>query len=210
MSKYVNAKNKINDSKETPKAEEYGNSRRINSSMSQLSISHRVNSSKSKTKKKKKSTHIKSHSNIPMYHDQHISNKGSAKKQYSDSKGKKKKYSKHVHHQSEANVSTSITNKNNVLMIDSAIGIKAYINLPISPNSGRPFVIPNTKIISTHAMVKGGIKDSTPQTHARAPSDNYPYRFTNNNHHIYTSGPNTLDGRDYKPQPKSKEKKPYI
>ena len=88
-----------------------------------------MNSSKSKTKKKKKKgTHMKSHSNIPIYSDHHISNKGSAKKQYSDSKNKKKKFIKHSHHQSEATVSTSLINKN-MLMIDGAIGIKAFINL---------------------------------------------------------------------------------
>ena len=65
---------------------------------------------------------MKSQSNIPTFDDRHISERASAKKQYSDSKMKKKKSTKHAHHQSEANVSTSISNKNNILMIDSAIG----------------------------------------------------------------------------------------
>jgi len=123
MSKYVQAKNK-----DLPRGDNCHN-RRINSSISNVSISHRVSSSKSKSKKKKKkSSHMKSHSNIPVYQDTQISSRASAKKQFSDSKSKTKKKSKHIHHQSESNISTSISNKNNILMIDSAIGNRSLIN----------------------------------------------------------------------------------
>jgi hypothetical protein len=208
MSKYINSKNNIKDIKEINKVEEFSLTRRVNNSINQLTTMHRLNSSKSKTKKKKKKpSHIKSHSNIPMYHEKPITIKSSPNKQFSDSK--KTKDNKHVHHQSETNVTTSFVNKNNVLMIDSAIGIKAYINLPLSPNSGRAVVKPSNNVISLNAMVKGGIKEKMSVMHTRALSDNYPYQFANNNHHIYTSGPSTLDGRGYKLKPKSKDKKPF-
>jgi hypothetical protein len=210
MSKYINAKSNVKDIKETNKVEEFSLTRRVNNSISQLSGMNRLNLSKSKTKKKKKKpSHIKSHSNIPMYHEQPITIKSSPNKQFSDSKNKNTKHSKHVHHQSETNVKTSFINKNNVLMIDSAIGIKTYINLPLSPNTGRAAVKPSNNVISLNAMVKGGIKEKTSILHTRALSDNYPYQFANNNHHIYTSGPSTLDGRGYKLKPKSKDKKPF-
>lgn len=124
MSKYVPAKTGAKQMDTINKTDEFCNTRRVNSSMSNLSSNNRMDSSKSKSKKKKKKpTHMKSYSNIPPYQDHHISSKNSTKKQYSDSKAKKKKSVKHAHHQSEANVSTSITNKNNILMIDSAIGM---------------------------------------------------------------------------------------
>ena len=58
-------------------------------------------------------------------------------------------------------------------------------------------------VISSDAMVKGGIKDKQNHFHTRTLSDHY--NFVNGNH-IYTSGPSTLDGRLYKLQTKSKEK----
>lgn len=81
MSKYVDAKTVPKQNGVKNYTEEYCKSRRVNTSMSNLSSHHRVNSSKSKTKKKKskKPTHMKSHSNIPLYHEHNISTKGSAK-----------------------------------------------------------------------------------------------------------------------------------
>lgn len=122
ISGYINPQGNSRQAEQMNRAEEYSKARRVNTSMSNLSISHGVNSSKSKVKKKKKATHMKSQSSIPAFDNQHISERTSAKKQYSETKMKKKKSSKHIHHQSEANVSTSVSNKNNILMIDSAIG----------------------------------------------------------------------------------------
>lgn len=140
MSKYIQAKNPVRQNEPSNCTEEHCTTRRINTSMSNLSSHHRMPSSKSKSKRKKskKPTHMKSHSNIPVYKDQQMSTRASAKKQFSDQKSKKKRYVRHAHHQSEANVSTSVSNKNNVLMIDSSIGewvcnyslgFKAFINL---------------------------------------------------------------------------------
>jgi hypothetical protein len=92
-------------------------------------------------------------------------------------------------------------------MIDSAIGIKAFINLqPLSPNN-KAIVIPSTKVISSNSMVKGGLKTKSNYAHARALSDHYSYNFSNVNHICKASGPSTLDGRGYKLQHKSKDKK---
>ena len=126
ISSYINPKTNLKQVETINRAEEYSKSRRVNTSMSNLSVSHGVNSSKSKTKKKKKATHMKSQSSIPAFDGKHISERTSAKKQNSESKMKKKKSTKHIHHQSEANVSTSISNKNNVLMIDSSIGNRLF------------------------------------------------------------------------------------
>ena len=73
------------------KTGEYNLMRRVNSSMSTLmpKTQHQNNISKSKKKNKKKSTHIKSQSNIPIYSKQ-ISERPSEKKQYSGSKSKRK------------------------------------------------------------------------------------------------------------------------
>ena len=207
IGKYDKTKNYIK-AKENNRTEEYSNPRRVNTSLSQHSNSHRINNSKSKSKKKKKKPiHMKSHSNIPIYYNPHNLHKGSSTKKYSASKDKKKKIGKHGHHQSEANFSSSIMNKNNMLMIDGAIGIKAFINLQsLSPHSNKGIVIPSTSVISTDQMVQGGIKKVPNFGHKRTLSDNYSYNFNNTNH-IYTSGPSTLDGRIFKLQTKSKYKK---
>ncbi|CAI2362159.1 unnamed protein product [Moneuplotes crassus] len=55
-------------------------------------------------------------------------------------------------------------------------------------------------------MVKGGLKDKPGHGHTRTLSDSYNYNFQNNNH-IYTSGPSTIDGRMTHLKSKSKEKK---
>lgn len=123
MSKYINAKNGNRYVEVANRTDEYPKSRRNNTSISNISVSHKVSASRPKSKKKKKPTHMKSHSNVPTMKDQKFYEKSHSKKQYSESKGKKKKkFVHHQHHQSVANMSTSITNKNNVLMIDSAIG----------------------------------------------------------------------------------------
>jgi hypothetical protein len=122
ISSFANSQANVRQTDQANRAEEYSKARRVNTSMSNLSISHGVNSSKSKVKKKKKASHMKSQSSIPAFDNHHMSERTSAKKGYSEAKMKKKKSSKHVHHQSEANASTSISNKNNILMIDSAIG----------------------------------------------------------------------------------------
>lgn len=204
MLKNGQAKNSYK-AKEKNKTEEHSNTRRVNTSINQQNNSHRCNSSKSKSKKKKKkSTHMKSQSNIPIYANPQFWNKGSEKKQYSDSKSKKKKLVKHDHHQSEANFSTSKLS-NNILMIDGAIGIKAFINLQsISPQNNKAIVIPSTNVVSTNQMVKGGVKENPTNKHKRTLSDNYSYSFVNNNH-IYASGPSTQDGRLNKLQSKDKK-----
>ncbi|CAI2362158.1 unnamed protein product [Moneuplotes crassus] len=128
MTKYVQAKNTVKG--KNNKTEEYCNPRRSNTSFSHQSNSNCGTSSKSKVKKKKKKpAHMKSHSNIPMYYEGHISTKGSAKKQYSGSKSKKKKTCRHGHHQSQSNAPISFKNKNNMIMIDGSMGVREISNL---------------------------------------------------------------------------------
>jgi hypothetical protein len=94
--------------------------------------------------------------------------------------------------------------KNNFLIIDCAIGINAFINFQtLSPNS-KAIVIPCIKVISSSAMVKGGIKIKA--NYARALSDHYFYIFSNGNHIYKASKPSILNGRSYKLQLKSKDK----
>ena len=100
--------------------------RGANSSMSNLSVSgsNKHNVSKSK-KKKKKGNHMKSQSGIPI-NTRCISERLSEKKQATEPKVRKKKSSsKHAHHKSDCNPGSSKNNKNNLYMINSAIG-KVY------------------------------------------------------------------------------------
>lgn len=205
MSKYVPAKNPSKGSKN--RTEEYGHGRRVNTSTSHISNSHFMNSTKSKGKKKKKASHMKSHSNIPVYYEGNISTKGSGKKQYSGSKSKKKKTWRHTHHQSQSNGSISLGTKSNMVLVDNNIAIKDIMGIQnFSPSGNTHIVIPSTNVISMNEMVKGGLKDKASHGHTRTLSDHYSYNFQNNNH-IYTSGPSTLDNRMTHMKGKSKDKK---
>lgn len=186
MSKYLNAKKGPPKADVMNKTDEFNKMRRINSSMTNLSVNHKSNLSKSK--KKKKPTHMKSQSNIPVY-SKHISERTSEKKQYSDSKHKKKKsITKHTHHKSETNVSSGVTN--------NYIDFKTYINLnPSSPDGSKAILIPSTKILANSHMVKGGI-GGAPQVHKRTQSDMIPYNFNHNE--IFYTGSTTLDERTQK------------
>jgi hypothetical protein len=75
-----------------------------------------------------------------------------------------------------------------------------------SPGGNTNIVIPSTNVISMNEMVKGGLKDKLTHSHTRTLSDHYSYNFQNNNH-IYTSGPSTLDNRMSHLKGKSKDKK---
>ena len=75
----------------------------------------------------------------------------------------------------------------------------------MNPVTAKAEVIPNTKILSSNAMVKGGIKGQKAKTHMRTLSDNYAYNFNHQN--VFYTGTNTLDKDTSKIHSKSKEKK---
>lgn len=73
----------------------------------------------------------------------------------------------------------------------------------MSPTTSKAIVIPNTKIISTAAMIKDSFKGHN-QSHIRTLSDNYKYNFSNND--MFYSSPNTIENNNHHFDYKTKTK----